>query len=228
MLHALSGAGIAAGTVSAGFDIIVIDASGRFLHLRLELSEPPTDADAEVAGGVFAFAPRAEGISQRFAAVCLVFLEDIAGVDGDIQSIFFQERAAQPDAIEMVGRAFALQRDTRCAASAIETEAQFPRQGLLDIPEQVALPSVVVAGEGVALIVGIRAGGIDGDARFVARIPIRPERQARLLRLADIAVSTFHHAVVHERVAFDAIIDKHIAERRIQAELRREATEGHA
>ena len=162
--------------IASGLHIIVLDASGGFLHLCLEFAETPTDAHAHIAVGRFVFAPRAEGIGQGFTAIRLVFLEDIAGTDRDVQPIFFQERAAQPDAIEIVRRTFALQGNIRRTASAIKAQAKFPRERLLDVAEKIALPAGVTAREGVALVIEIRTGGIDRNARLASRIPIRPKR----------------------------------------------------
>ena len=107
-LHGVS-TRIATGIISSCFHVIIIDTSSGFLHLRLQLTESPANANADITIRRFAFRPRAESIGQRFAAIGLVFLEYIAGTDRNIQSVFFQERTAKSDSIKIIRRAFALQ-----------------------------------------------------------------------------------------------------------------------
>ena len=114
-------------TFSATFHIIIVDAARSFLHTGFQLSKPIADTKAEIPARIFTRTFRDKVNSFRVIIVSSLFLYDIATINIQIKTFFFQERTAQPQAIIIISRTSSLQTDTRCTSPSVQAQTDFSR-----------------------------------------------------------------------------------------------------
>ena len=68
-------------SASAAFHIIITNASGSFLHARLQFSNPIADTESIIPVRIFTGASRHKVLSLSMIIVCPVFLHKVVTID---------------------------------------------------------------------------------------------------------------------------------------------------
>ena len=108
-------------TFSAAFHVIVIDASGCFLHTGFQFANPVADTKSKAAARPFTATLRQEVYALRMIVIASVLLKYIIAVQVQAQTFFFHERTADPQTIIIITGTFSLQVNVRSTTATIQT-----------------------------------------------------------------------------------------------------------
>ena len=88
------------------FHIVIIDASGSFLHTSFQFTNPVADADSKATTRPLAAALRQEVYAFRMIVIASVFLKYITAIHIQAQTLIFQERTARTQTIIIIAGTF--------------------------------------------------------------------------------------------------------------------------
>ena len=151
----------------------------------------------------------------------MIFVEAVVRIEGYGQSLVLQERAVQPETIVRIGTTLALHADVWRAASTKGTEAEVPRQGVLEVQVHVALEAMILGIQlvGFALVIIVATSSIDGNAHLVSGVPVEPNEKVGGLCTTDVGIRAVLDSVLHEGIALDAVVYQTIAQVDVGTEL---------